>query len=110
MGRAAPGKEKGSVMTTDKIIHLAQIAGFKFVPLPKDLYCTVWLEQIERFAAIITAAERDECVKICEQQDELFADEWHDDADYDTGLYRGADLCAAAIRARGLTLTNEGNI
>jgi hypothetical protein len=47
-------------------------------------------EQLERFAALVAAAEREACAKVCE--------------DIDTE-YEGEDVlatwCAAAIRARG---------
>ena len=46
------------------------------------------LSNLERFAALVAAAEREACAKVCEG--------------YDNGRHANpADLCAAAIRARG---------
>lgn len=48
----------------------------------------------ERFAALVAAHEREECAKVCDEQ--------QDRARTSTGAAR-ADACAAAIRARGQT-------
>ncbi len=74
-------------MTRDDIIRLAREAGWK--PLgenPKTEF-TFFLDNLERFAALVAAAEREECAKLCEDARSL----------PDVGpLY-----CAVAIRARG---------
>lgn len=49
--------------------------------------------QLERFAALVAAAEREACAKVCEDLD--FSD-WQDRG-WDQGTYD----CANAIRARG---------
>ena len=69
-------------MTRDDIIRMAQEAGFEshdaIINYPKEL---------QRFAAIVAAAEREACAKVCEAAGLL------PDA--------GAMYCAFAIRERG---------
>ena len=36
-------------MTKDEILALAGECGIKFKPLPRDLYCEIWSEQLEAF-------------------------------------------------------------
>jgi hypothetical protein len=76
-------------MDREDIIRMAGGAGFAS---PDGSFIT-WDasdEQLERFAALVAAAEREACAKVCE--------------DIDTE-YEGEDVlatwCAAAIRARG---------
>jgi hypothetical protein len=76
-------------MDREDIIRMARGAGFAS---PDGSFIT-WDasdEQLERFAALVAAAEREACAKVCE--------------DIDTE-YEGEDVlatwCAAAIRARG---------
>ena len=76
-------------MNKEDIIRMAGGAGFAS---PDGSFIT-WDasdEQLERFAALVAAAEREACAKVCE--------------DIDTE-YEGEDVlatwCAAAIRARG---------
>jgi hypothetical protein len=66
-------------MTRDDIIRMAREAGFSEVAIrtPQDLEC---------FAALVAAAERDACADICDQHASI------------EGI---AQRCAAAIRARG---------
>lgn len=64
-------------MSKDDIIRMTREAGgFDATP-----------EFLERFAALVRAAEREACAKVCE---ELAETEWADN-----------ERCAAAIRARG---------
>ena len=72
-------------MDREQIIRMAREAGFA------DSNGVVHaFYQLERFAALVAAHEREECAKVCE--------------DIDTE-YEGEDVlatwCAAAIRARG---------
>ena len=72
-------------MTRDKVIALARKAGIK-----NDcdgVWCTA--DQLERFAALVAAAEREACAKVCEEID----DNPH------VTLHVGT-VCAANIRAR----------
>lgn len=91
-------------MTRDDIIRMAREAGWSglytqwaeptgkpdWSPFKESLTVPVTMEQIERFAALVAAAEREACAKVCE------------DIDVE---YEGEDVlatwCAAAIRARG---------
>jgi len=81
-------------MTRDDIIRMAQEAGFavrkfgdKDQVMEGDNY-HIQTDEIERFAALVAAAEREACAKLCEE--------------YDDGRHANrADLCADAIRARG---------
>lgn len=65
-------------MNNEDIIRMAHEAGL--LPNPE-----VYIEDLERFAALVTAAEREACAKVCE-------DLWKVNA--------AATECAAAIRAR----------
>ena len=55
--------------------------------------------KLEKFAALVAAAEREECEKVCSQ--DLAEEIWTDDGDYDYGMLHGIGECAKAIRARG---------
>ena len=69
-------------MTRDDIIRMAREAGFEshdaIINYPKEL---------QRFAAIVAAAEREACAEVCELM-------------YDYG-WLDAKRCAREIRARG---------
>ena len=92
-------------MTRDDVLNLAREAGFRtgnFVlsfgdPLPfvAPLSATNCIVELEKFAALVAAAESEACAKVC---DELFPPpseqmtvEWA----------AGTVACANAIRARG---------
>ena len=65
----------------EQLVALALEAGFE------GLIEKAWgIEQLERFAALVAAHEREACAKVCEQ------DEFQ--------IYETAERCAAAIRAR----------
>jgi hypothetical protein len=73
-------------MDREDIIRMAGGAGFA----PPDGSFITWDasdEQLERFAALVAAAEREACAKVCDGMDH-------------NGVMIAAD-CAAAIRARG---------
>ncbi len=91
-------------MNREDVIRMAREAGWSglytqwaeptgkpdWSPFKESLTVPVTMEQIERFAALVAAAEREACAKVCE------------DIDVE---YEGEDVlatwCAAAIRARG---------
>ena len=87
-------------MTRDDIIRMARkanlhertkVAGGYIVNIPN-------LENLERFAALVAAAEREACAKVCERLPETFkiaADEFDYQAEMPT-----AENYAAAIRTR----------
>ncbi len=68
-------------MTRDDIIRMAREARFEQIA-GDDWVC--FTEEIERFAALVAAAEREACIRDCDSVDVV-----------------GADDCIAAIRARG---------
>ena len=78
-------------MTHDDIIRMAREAD----PFGVDgrLYAMAQLtpETLERFAALVVSAEREECAKVCDEQ----IDRWTDDR----ARYCASE-CAATIRAR----------
>jgi hypothetical protein len=58
---------------------------------------TITQEQLERFAALVAAAEREACAKLCEEI--ARRNETENDYEFVIGNFE----CAAAIRARGNT-------
>jgi hypothetical protein len=70
-------------MTRDNIIRMAHTANFEGFG-NGDWVCTT--EEIERFAALVAAAEREACADICDQHASI------------EGI---SQRCADAIRARG---------
>lgn len=54
---------------------------------------------VERFAALVAAAEREACAKVCE----VFSVDrgMIEDEILKTGVFSGASMCALAIRERG---------
>ena len=67
-------------MTHDDIIRLARESGWT----EYSLLHAVEVQRLETFAALVAAAEREACAKLC--------DGW---------THADGDRCAAAIRARG---------
>lgn len=86
-------------MTTDDILRMAREAGLipdNSHPMPETRYMREKADALQRFAALVAAAERDECAKVC--KDEMIDEEQcNDDVAYNAGCFD----CAAAIRARG---------
>lgn len=87
-------------MDRDTIIRLAREAE------GDEQHHGMWrmhVEDLERFAALVAAAEREACAKACELQAVLYDAE----SDYapkgsgkGAGAYQTANHCAAAIRSR----------
>ena len=67
-------------MTRDDIIKLARKAGIA----QHGLGWTCWEGQLERFATLVAAHEREACAKVCEEPG-----------------WNAASWCAKQIRARG---------
>jgi len=85
-------------MTRDDIIRMAREAGFRFSDEEGPLLANhaEWQRQLfERFAALVAAAEREACAKVCEDASKPHEGEMHSDAQW-AGL-----VLSAAIRARG---------
>jgi hypothetical protein len=84
-------------MTREQIIQMAREAGMAKACEEAALF---WYPEIERFAALVSAAsasvEREACAKVCE-----------DYTDNDSGKFIDHEghgyECAAVIRARGLS-------
>jgi len=76
-------------MTRDDIIAMVQeVIVTDSNDNPFDFRLTT-VEQIERFAGLVAAAEREACVKVCEAHVGIWI------------IPAGPKECAAAIRARG---------
>lgn len=80
-------------MTRDDIIRMARESG-KVQP---GIEYTMPVEVLERFAALVAAAEREACAALCFQM----WDKWLDKDARDEFVRPDAEDCAAAIRARG---------
>jgi hypothetical protein len=74
-------------MTREDVIRMAKEAKLNIGPA--GMGQTVWGgdAELERFAVLVAAAEREACAKVCEKTD-------------DGTPYNLAEECAAAIRAR----------
>ena len=96
-------------MTSDDIIRMAREAGLGTLLCHNSVEGDrVWIEsadwhdELERFAALVAAAEREACAKVCEKQIKSYMSK-----QYTTDPLGGfrerfaAEQCAAAIRARG---------
>lgn len=85
-------------MSRDDIIRMAEHAGFG---MPIQVF-QFRAEELERFARLVAAAEREACAKLCEK--EQF--ELTQDVSGKNGLQHfdaGCRSCAEMIRARGET-------
>jgi hypothetical protein len=76
-----------SGLSRDDIIRMAREAGFDFNSLGATFTSGYLDQHLERFAALVAAAEREACAKVCEAEGERVDASWVS--------------CAAAIRARG---------
>ena len=81
-------------MTRDDIIKMAREAGF-FHTGTEPQYFSCRTTSIERFAALVAAAEREECAQACDTVYYKHIGPHHAEVRY------GVAACAAAIRARG---------
>ena len=80
-------------MTREDIIKLArEVADKDKVDPYLNEFVVLTPEELERFAALVAAHEREACAKVCEERQEVF------EKYYTKGL---AAMCAEAIRARG---------
>jgi hypothetical protein len=83
-------------MTRDDIIRMAREAGGDDWGIFRD-----FMPEIERFANLVAAAEREACAKVCEV---LSKDRGMiDDEILKKGVLAGASMCALVIRERGAT-------
>ena len=93
-------------MDREDIIRMAREAEFEVYETDVWITDGWWLEELERFAALVAKHEREACAKVCEEV-ESRAEELWDKFAYpeDQGMASGARQCAAAIRARGYEKT-----
>ena len=77
-------------MDREEIIRMAREAGFEVYETDVWITDGWWLEELERFAALVAAAEREACAKVC---DVLAVH-----PEYASDITK---LAAQAIRARG---------
>ena len=82
-------------MTRDDIIRMALEAGF---PCDED-WVAYGLEGFERFAALVAAAEREACAKVCEAQRDARIEPHPARVEFSDNAM--SLRCAAAIRTRG---------
>ena len=73
-------------MAHDEVTRMARDAGFQ------EGWTNLWAENLERFAALVAAAEREACAKVCDDMTtgDRVSFDWE----------RGTSDCAHAIRAR----------
>lgn len=98
-------------MTTDDILRMAREAGMDRKPADHncrvDYFDVVTDSELERFAALVAAAEREQCAKVCEAWAKGHAEAASspgDECDYtNCDLVAASEDCAHAIRARGKT-------
>jgi hypothetical protein len=81
-------------MTRDDIIRMAQEADYN--PREGGVYKFDNFD-LERFAALVAAAEREACAKVCD----AVAQQMDDEGEGPTGYIGWVSGCAEAIRARG---------
>jgi hypothetical protein len=76
-------------VTRDDIIRMARDAK---LPYEYDTGRILYLKELERFAALVAAAEREACAKVCEETTAAWTQYLYNEGCVD---------CAKAIRARG---------
>jgi hypothetical protein len=79
-------------MNRDEIIRIAKAVGLGEVDDDGDIWCSdgFYTEEIDSFAQLVAAAEREACAKVCD----VLADKHTFEGGY-------ANECAFAIRERG---------
>jgi hypothetical protein len=80
-------------MTRDDIIRMARETDC----LDDQHYGSVWADKLERFAALIAAAEREACAKVCDAK----VDDEYATGKVDHNEIGWTQACAFAIRERG---------
>ena len=95
-----------SGLKRDDIIRMAREAGLSKIIYDEQngsttLQTMFHPENIERFAALIAAAEREACAKLCDALKNPIDDPLAPVGQYESGGYITAEFLADAIRARG---------
>ncbi len=88
-------------MTQDDIIRMAREAGAQVAHHDLVEY---WNPTLERFAALVAAAEREACAQVCDAEAKRALWNWENDISGNKPFWNGAEQltsgCADAIRAR----------
>ena len=88
-------------MTPRQIIRMAEAAGLVTENYDAG-FMNLFSAKLEAFAALVAAAEREECAKVCEKiSDEYDENEGRKYAELRTDAATGGRDCASAIRSRG---------
>jgi len=94
-------------MDREEIIRMAREAGFEVYETDVWITDGWWLEELERFAALVAAAARAEeneaCARLCDQ---MFHDWCNQEFEDEDEAYRNrpdAEDCKKAMRERGNT-------
>ncbi len=82
-------------MTQEDIIRMAREVGAIHIHGRPNEFAIVGNDSIKAFAALVAAAEREACAKVCDDKHDTWR--WDDEPDSASGPRD----CAAAIRARG---------
>jgi hypothetical protein len=90
-----------SGLTRDDIIRMAREAGFESNSLGLTYTSGLLPDLLERFAALVAAAEREVCAKLCDALKNPIDDPLAPVGQYESGGYITAEFLADAIRARG---------
>ena len=89
-------------MNKDDIIRMAREAGMDPHDMSSDW--TVSQQDLERFAALVAAAEREACAQVCDAEAKRALWNWENDISGNKPFWNGAEQltsgCADAIRAR----------
>ena len=85
-------------MAHDEFIRMARDAGFQ------KGWTNLWAENLERFAALVAAAEREACAKLCDSESERGFFNWKNDSPQNKEFWNGGQMFASQlaeeIRAR----------
>ena len=91
-------------MTREEIIRMAREAGLQHREAAEELYSPhcdgIYLDDLDRFAALVAAAEREACAEICDRRARRYGDGPNVEH-WAQGFKEGASVSAAKIRARG---------
>lgn len=91
-------------MTQDDIISMAREVGMEFQGGFVRIVECVTQPELERFAALVAAAEREACAQVCDAEAKRALWNWENDISGNKPFWNGAEQltsgCADAIRAR----------
>jgi len=88
-------------LTKDDVIRMAREAGFDFNLLGATFTSGYLDQHLERFAALVAAAEREACAKVCDEDKNKLGNGDEYLSQFESGCRVTAEFLADAIRARG---------